>query len=152
MFEHGEFRLAKYNLGPDIGYILHLKVSDTKSSDVDNIFTNYQVQNIDFQRRPMHTKVDAKFLTGQFTHNAGAHYKFHVAIASESFDHCAPVISQALDHIRTRADLAMSMIDDSTFGSARFNELLSVAYLEQQKMFVAKTTTRQTRLIDQGFP
>jgi hypothetical protein len=63
----------------------------------------------------------------QFMHNAGAPYKFVVQTASQPLDEAAPVIREAIDLIRQRSKLLLD---------CEFNEILSVAYMEGQRMEV----------------
>jgi hypothetical protein len=63
----------------------------------------------------------------QFMHNAGAPYKFVVQTASQPLDEAAPVIREAIDLIQQRAKLLLE---------CEFNEILSVAYMEGQRMEV----------------
>lgn len=124
MLERDGIRIASFNLGH--GVIYHIRANEQDNMMADELFNDYQEQAIDFQRRPMLTKVDPKFLTSQFTHNAGEHYKFHVSMTSQTFAEAAPVITRALELIKSRSSL---VTNDPTF-----NEVLSVAYYESQKM------------------
>jgi hypothetical protein len=63
----------------------------------------------------------------QFMHNAGAPYKFVVQTASQPLEEAAPVIREAIDLIQRRANLLLN---------CEFNEILSVAYMEGQRMEV----------------
>lgn len=63
----------------------------------------------------------------QFMHNAGAPYKFVVQTASQPLDEAAPVIREAIDLIQKRANILVP---------CEFNEILSVAYMEGQRMDV----------------
>src|SRR5271156_2525669 len=63
----------------------------------------------------------------QFVHNAGAPYKFIVKTSTQPLAEAAPVITEALELLRSRVNL-MIPVD--------FNEILSVAYMEGQRMEV----------------
>ena len=60
-------------------------------------------------------------------HNAGAPYKFVVQTASQPLDEAAPVIREAINLIQQRANQLLP---------CEFNEILSVAYMEGQRMDV----------------
>jgi len=74
--------------------------------------------------------VDGGMLSQQFMHNAGAPYKFVVRTASQPLDEAAPVIREAINLIQQRTNLLLP---------CEFNELLSVAYMEGQRMDVHST-------------
>ena len=63
----------------------------------------------------------------QFVHNAGAPYKFIVKTSTQPLTEAAPVITEALEFLKSRVNL-MIPVD--------FNEILSVAYMEGQRMEV----------------
>ena len=63
----------------------------------------------------------------QFVHNAGAPYKFIVKTSTQPLTEAAPVITEALELLKSRVNL-MIPVD--------FNEILSVAYMEGQRMEV----------------
>ena len=63
----------------------------------------------------------------QFVHNAGAPYKFIVKTSTQPLAEAAPVITEALELLKSRVNL-MIPVD--------FNEILSVAYMEGQRMEV----------------
>jgi hypothetical protein len=63
----------------------------------------------------------------QFVHNAGAPYKFIVKTSTQPLVEAAPVITEALALLKSRVNL-MIPVD--------FNEILSVAYMEGQRMEV----------------
>src|SRR5437764_13969510 len=64
----------------------------------------------------------------QFMHNAGAPYKFVIKTLTQPFDECAPVITEALELLRERVRMVIPEIE--------FNEILSVAYMQGQRMEV----------------
>lgn len=111
-------RILQYDLKS--GSVIHIK-----SLQVDELLIQYQSQDIDFRRRPMKTKTDNNFLCNQFTHNAGAEYKFHVRTTTQPLSDCPPAITNALVLVTRTVN---KIIECS------FNELLSVMYLEGQKM------------------
>lgn len=113
----GQLRILHYQL--DEGSIYHMK-----SLAVDDLFVQYQRQSIDFRRRSMKTQLSS-ILCNSFTHNAGAHYKFHVQTSTQPLLECPPAIQDALKVIMQATNLVIE---------ATFNELLSIVYLEGQKM------------------
>jgi hypothetical protein len=66
-------------------------------------------------------------LAQHFVHNAGVPYKFIVKVSSQPFEEAAPVISEVLALLKARVNLVTS---------CDFNELLSVTYMEGQRMEV----------------
>lgn len=58
-------------------------------------------------------------------HNAGEPYKFVIKTSTQPLEEAAPVISEVLDLLKKRANL---------FVPCEFNEILSVTYMEGQKM------------------
>jgi len=66
-------------------------------------------------------------------HNAGAPYKFVIKTATQPLEEAAPVISEVLDFLKKRANL---------FVPCEFNEILTVAYMEGQKMEARQHITR----------
>jgi hypothetical protein len=71
--------------------------------------------------------VEGGMLGQQFMHNVGAPYKFVVKTLTQPLNEAAPVISEALQLLKTRAN---------TVVECDFNEILSVAYMEGQRMEV----------------
>src|SRR5271154_4302362 len=63
----------------------------------------------------------------QFMHNAGAPYKFIIKTFSQPMAEAAPVIAEALNLLKNRVNLLVP---------CDFNEILSVAYMEGQRMEV----------------
>jgi len=64
----------------------------------------------------------------QFMHNAGAPYKFILQTSTQPLDEAAEVIGEAMDLLKERASLIVP--------SCEFNEILSVAYMDGQRMGV----------------
>jgi hypothetical protein len=63
----------------------------------------------------------------QFVHNAGAPYKFIVKTSTQPLGEAGPVITEALELLKSRVNLIIPV---------DFNEILSVAYMEGQRMEV----------------
>lgn len=74
------------------------------------------------------TVVDGGMLGQQFMHNAGAPYKFVIQTSTQPFDEVAPVINQVLELLKERVRMVIPGYDS--------NELLTVAYMEGQRMEV----------------
>jgi hypothetical protein len=72
-------------------------------------------------------EVDGGMLGQQFIHNAGVPYKFVVKTSTQPLEEAAPVIGETLELLRERVNLLVS---------CNFNEILSVAYMEGQRMEV----------------
>ena len=64
----------------------------------------------------------------QFMHNAGAPYKFVIKTSTQPLEECAPVINEVLGLLRERVGMCVP--------GCEFNESLSVAYMEGQRMDV----------------
>jgi hypothetical protein len=64
----------------------------------------------------------------QFIHNAGAPYKFILKTSTQSLEEAAEVIGEAMGLLTERVRLMVPSCD--------FNEILSVAYMEGQRMGV----------------
>jgi hypothetical protein len=64
----------------------------------------------------------------QFMHNAGEPYKFIVKTSTQPFSDAAPVIKEVLELLRERVGMVVP--------GCEFNEILSVAYMEGQRMEV----------------
>jgi hypothetical protein len=64
----------------------------------------------------------------QFVHNAGAPYKFIIKTSTQPLDEAAPVITEALEVLKKTVNMIVP---------CDFNEILSVAYMEGQKMEVS---------------
>jgi hypothetical protein len=71
----------------------------------------------------------------QFVHNAGAPYKFIIKTSTQPLEEAAPVITEALEFVRSRVNLMIP---------ADFNEILSVAYMEGQRMEVHRDVMKLT--------
>jgi hypothetical protein len=65
----------------------------------------------------------------QFMHNAGVPYKFCLEMGTQSVSDCASVIRDVLALLQRRTRMLVPSAEE-------FNELLSVAYMEGQKMDV----------------
>jgi len=71
--------------------------------------------------------VEGGMLGQQFLHNAGVPYKFIVKTSTQPLDKAAPVIPETLEMLRDTVNKVTT---------CDFNEILSVAYMEGQKMEV----------------
>ena len=71
--------------------------------------------------------MEGGILSHQFLHNAGEPYKFVIKTSTQPMAEAAPVIREALELLTMRANL---------FGHIKFNEVLSGAYMEDQRMDV----------------
>jgi len=68
----------------------------------------------------------------QFMHNAGAPYKFVLQTSTQPLEAAAEVIREVLGLVTERANMVLP---------CQFNEVLSVAYMEGQRMGVTHRTT-----------
>jgi hypothetical protein len=74
--------------------------------------------------------VEGGMLGQQFMHNAGAPYKFIVKTSTQPMADAAPVIAETMDVLKKRVNLIVP---------CDFNEILSVAYMEGQRMEVIQS-------------
>lgn len=149
--------IVAYTLG-DAGTVFHIRSNAEANKLADRLFEDYQRQHIDMRRRPMVSagRIEGTMLCQQFQHNAGARYKFICAVDTEPLDACAPVIREALAQIERLTQLALGQVftkrdvaiepsffdtgsdltppPDEFAAGALFNELLSIAYMDGQKM------------------
>jgi hypothetical protein len=97
------------------------------------------------------TIVEGGTFSRQFMHNAGAPYKFIVKTSTQPLEEAAAVITEALELLRSRVNLMISAV---------FNEVLSVTYMEGQRMEVkalesfltSSTTTMAKRVSMMSWP
>ncbi|PPQ68046.1 hypothetical protein CVT25_014507 [Psilocybe cyanescens] len=101
--------------------------------EADSIFLDYQVQasngNLKFRRWPMRAhKCRGSLLTNYFSQNSGAPYKYVGGDAhTVPFEAAPGAVVRARDLIQRRIMQALDI-------PAQFNEVLSAAYMERQKM------------------
>lgn len=103
------------------------------NSDADLIFAAYQEQASDgqlaFQRWPLRShKCRGPLLTNYFSQNSGEPYQYVGGTANTvPFSRAPSAVIKARDLIQTRVSQALAI-------SPSFNEVLSCAYMERQKM------------------
>ncbi|KAF3917050.1 hypothetical protein ABW21_db0208684 [Orbilia brochopaga] len=94
----------------------------------DWLFEQYQDEEMPFKRHELKThKCQGRLLTQQFSYNSGVSYKYIVEVDSLTFEDSPPVVQQALKVIQ---DDVSKMVP----GALPMNEILNVAYFEEQKM------------------
>ncbi|KAF5321419.1 hypothetical protein D9619_001446 [Psilocybe cf. subviscida] len=115
------------------GRIHHIQArTRTSKLEADRIFAEYQAEaasgRMKFRRWPMRAhKCRGALLTNYFSHNAGEPYKYVGGDANTvPFDQ-APAVCKARDLIQKRIRDALGL-------SSSFNEVLSAAYMERQRM------------------
>ncbi|TDL25966.1 hypothetical protein BD410DRAFT_716233 [Rickenella mellea] len=96
----------------------------------NNIFELYQEEAFKrpfFRRYPLQS-VRGRMLTNYFSQNSGVPYKYIAGTGNTTpFEHAPQAVNEALQLIKDRARLAVGK-------SVDFNEVLSAAYMEKQKM------------------
>ncbi|KAF9263398.1 hypothetical protein L218DRAFT_999717 [Marasmius fiardii PR-910] len=128
---HGE--IDTFELPDGSGKIVHVKTSPMRRAPLDDIFIEYQNQansgEILFRRWPLRShKLQGELLTHYFSHNCGEPYQYVGGAANTvSWDQAPSAVVKARDFIRTRTYQALGDEVD-------FNEVLSAAYMEDQKM------------------
>ncbi|OLL21634.1 hypothetical protein NEOLI_001455 [Neolecta irregularis DAH-3] len=121
-------RVAKYSL-KDCGYVYHIVANQSGNIEADDLFYRYQTENVKFQRHELTThRITGRLLTQQFTFNAGKSYKHVVSMNTTPFDETPAVIRDTLTALNNRIRKVNLGVDP------RFNEILSIAYMEGQKM------------------
>ncbi|KAF8904411.1 hypothetical protein CPB84DRAFT_1814416 [Gymnopilus junonius] len=100
--------------------------------DADDIFHEYQIQaasgKLKFRRWPMRAVSRGALLTNYFSQNSGEPYKYVGGDANTvSFDSAPEAVVKARALIQKRIKQALNV-------PAEFNEVLSAAYMERQRM------------------
>ncbi|KAF9452750.1 hypothetical protein P691DRAFT_756135 [Macrolepiota fuliginosa MF-IS2] len=123
-----------YKLPHGRGFIHHIKAGNPHWNwEADEIFQEYQAQAstgaLPFRRWPMRAhKCRGALLTNYFSQNAGVPYQYVGGTENTlSFDQVPGAVVRARDLIQTRVKQALER--DETF-----NEVLSAAYMERQRM------------------
>lgn len=114
----------------DCGTVAHILASEYQNKRpecADWLFKEYQAPEMPFKRYALKShKVQGQLLTQQFSFNAGAPYKYIVAVDSTPFEECPRAVTRSLELIQERVKLVHP--------ETEFNEILSVGYFEGQKM------------------
>lgn len=123
-----------YQLPESRGLIHHIKTSLLRSNgEADEIFKDYQIQAstgaLPFRRWPMRAhKCRGALLTNYFSQNAGVPYQYVGGTENTlSFDKVPDAVVKARNLIEIRVKQALDK-------DANFNEVLSAAYMERQRM------------------
>ncbi|KAF3243314.1 hypothetical protein TWF128_010285 [Orbilia oligospora] len=118
------------------GRVIHILANKTWNAlprGADWLLDQYQDVEIPFKRHELKThkhcpyEVTGRLLTQQFSFNSGAPYKYIVEVDSLSFEESPQVVRQALDALQTDVTRMIP-------GALPMNEVLNVAYFEEQKM------------------
>ncbi|KAF9478806.1 hypothetical protein BDN70DRAFT_859395 [Pholiota conissans] len=131
--DDGRGRIQTFILPEERGRIHHIQPGSVNGrKEADSLFLEYQRQAasgiLKFRRWPMRAhKCRGPLLTNYFSHNAGEPYKYVGGDANTVPFECAPAACQSRDLIQKRIKQALGV-------STEFNEVLSVAYMERQKM------------------
>ncbi|KAH7925520.1 hypothetical protein BV22DRAFT_1033889 [Leucogyrophana mollusca] len=119
---------------PDRRGTIHLILGNPVANEIaDSIFREYQTQaskgELKLRRYPLRNhKLRGSLLTNYFSQNTGEPYQYVGGTGNTvSFDEAPSCICQALGLIQDRARLALGR-------RIPFNEILSAAYMERQKM------------------
>ncbi|KAF3940512.1 hypothetical protein ABW19_dt0206953 [Dactylella cylindrospora] len=113
------------------GKVIHILANKTWNAlprGADWLLDRYQDVNMPFKRHELKThKLTGRLLTQQFSFNSGAPYKYIVEVDSLPFEKSPEVVRQALKTLQ--ADVSQAIP-----GALPMNEILNVAYFEEQKM------------------
>ncbi|KZP05944.1 hypothetical protein FIBSPDRAFT_765177 [Athelia psychrophila] len=127
----GEY--VKYILPYSRGVIHLIRGNVRANREADAIFEQYQreagtAEKLVFRRFPLRAVSRGPLLTNYFSQNSGEPYQYVGGTDNTvPFSDTAEAVNNALELIRTRAEAALNRRPD-------FNEILSAAYMEQQKM------------------
>ncbi|RDB24732.1 hypothetical protein Hypma_007651 [Hypsizygus marmoreus] len=136
LFSHGRGmgQVQSFILPDGRGRIHHIQsVTPLGNLDTDKIFREYQEQasaaELKFRRWPMRShKCRGPLLTNYFSQNSGEPYQYVGGTANTvPFSEAPSAVVNARDLIQTRIYQALEISSD-------FNEVLSAAYMERQKM------------------
>ncbi|KAK6996677.1 2OG-FeII-Oxy-2 domain-containing protein [Favolaschia claudopus] len=122
-----------FELPEDKGRIHLIKAPRMSNLEADSIFEAYQQQAADgtllFRRWPLRShKLRGPLLTNYFSQNSGETYQYVGGTDNTvPFDRAPSAVVQARDLIERRLKEALGV-------DHKFNEVLSAAYMEQQKM------------------
>ncbi|THV05004.1 hypothetical protein K435DRAFT_834976 [Dendrothele bispora CBS 962.96] len=115
------------------GHIHHIRTSPLKLGEADEIFELYQQEasesKLPFRRFPLTThKLRGALLTNYFSHNCGEPYQYVGGTNNTvSWEEAPQAVTKARDYITSRIKIALDL-------DSEFNEVLSAAYMERQKM------------------
>ncbi|RUP52039.1 hypothetical protein BC936DRAFT_142775 [Jimgerdemannia flammicorona] len=121
-------------LFPKGGLIFHFISPQSLKREADELFELYQTQEesperdiVGFRRHPLaHSKVRSRLLANQFSYNAGAPYKHAVRVETAPLDQAPFAVRRALQIVHNTSRLINPEYE--------FNEVLSIAYMEGQRM------------------
>lgn len=125
-----------YELPNGYGVIHVLHGTALVNQEANGLFKLYQEEAQKgrfFKRHPLQTHpLRGPLLANHFSHNAGAPYKYVAGGETVSFDKAPKSVLGALKLIKKRV---ASVLDGEEI---QFNEILSAAYMEKQKMSVSR--------------
>ncbi|TGZ78296.1 hypothetical protein EX30DRAFT_162605 [Ascodesmis nigricans] len=125
---NGATTIVRYDLGPAVGTVIHVQNSDelNKKLGMDELLQRYQDPELPFKRGQVTTMCGTSY-TRNFALNCGAAYHYVVDQDTVKMED-APVVVQNV----------LSMLNEQVGklcpGHRDFNEVLSLAYLEDMRM------------------
>ncbi|KAJ3724864.1 hypothetical protein C8R42DRAFT_463116 [Lentinula raphanica] len=140
VYVFGEGNVVTFSLPDGRGQIHHIQHNSRGSRDLarlDSLFEDYQKQAADgslpFQRHPLRShKVRGELLTNYFSQNCGEPYHYVGGTDHTLSWEVAPqAVIEAKKFIEERTKQALKDRNSEEFN---FNEVLSAAYMEKQKM------------------
>ncbi|KAJ6553490.1 hypothetical protein DFH09DRAFT_988081 [Mycena vulgaris] len=136
-FGGGSGVCQSFQLPDNKGMIHHIRGSASLNAEADSIFKTYQQQGADgtlsFRRRPLKRvgvfPARGQLLSSYFSHNSTSHSVAYVGGTDQTvpFDQAPSAVVDARQLITSRMKSALGTTHE-------FNEVLSVAYLENQDM------------------
>ncbi|KAF8639503.1 hypothetical protein AX17_001408 [Amanita inopinata Kibby_2008] len=131
--EQGHGYCQTFELPYGRGFIHHIKAGDTTyQPDADKIFLQYQEQalngSLPFRRWPLRAVCRGSLLTNYFSQNCGVPYQYVGGTENTlPFDQAPSAVLNARKLIESCVSKALNQ-------SSEFNEVLSAAYMERQRM------------------
>ena len=130
--QHGLYRLHRYHLAPG-NTVTHIFSCETLNSTIggpNELFMALQQADLGLQRFEMSQSMSPGQLVAHFSSNSGLPYKYVVAVDSKAFADVPPELLNVLKRGSWAAKLTVPGEQDL----APFNEILTVGYLESDKM------------------
>ncbi|KZO98787.1 hypothetical protein CALVIDRAFT_596408, partial [Calocera viscosa TUFC12733] len=141
----GRYLVTRYELADCGSTIYHLRPQVPVGVDdpADDLFHKLlrEMQEHDLLHRfpAKHNLLRGESLSQHFLCNAGTHYKYITDTSTTPFEKCPPSMMEAR---KILYDAAQEVIQEDPM----FNELLTVAYMDEQKMAVSRLQFVRTRL------
>ncbi|KAG8970312.1 hypothetical protein FRC03_009585 [Tulasnella sp. 419] len=125
-----DVRISTFSLPESRGLIHHIHATPEIRAIADKLFEAYQRSGNTFVRPTVRHRAGSMAMQSQyFAFNAGVHYHYSSYTESLTLEEAPACVREVLDVINERTSLILN-----DHRKQPFNEVLSVAYLEDQKM------------------